>query len=279
MTVNELLAFFGNKFSFGGRGFTGDDHSAAGSSLHSGIDFPAVKGTPVKALASGTVIYSQNSANDPGAAAAHAVGGGNVVNIKDLNGIFQYAHLDSISVQSGATVRRGDVIGTVGNTGPFVSGPHLHLGRKEGDKWIDPLEATIPPGSSNNPWVKLFLDILGKPADYILTQADVDRVVTYLVEVNPPSPFNDYKTPDESSNYYHGIFDKFVGKPVSAIDGSVKDLPSYGEAVGSSVGAETDAIGKLGLDLSSALMFLAIILIGIVFIGSGAIISLRRASA
>lgn len=146
MTIDDLLGFLGSAFTFKGRGYTGDDGSAAGSSAHSGIDLPAAKGTPVRAITTGQVVYARDATGDPAAGGAHAIGGGNVVNIQDELGTFQYAHLDSISVAPGTTVYKGQIIGTVGNTGPFTSGPHLHLGRKEGGSWIDPLTAHLPGG-------------------------------------------------------------------------------------------------------------------------------------
>jgi murein DD-endopeptidase MepM/ murein hydrolase activator NlpD len=127
-------------YVFKGRQFTGDDASARGDSLHSGIDFSAPKGTPIYALADGVVTFAGNGG--PGAARAHAIGGGNTVNIRDATGTYQYAHMDRFVVANGARVKKGQLIGHVGNTGPYVSGDHLHLLRMDANgRVIDPLKA------------------------------------------------------------------------------------------------------------------------------------------
>lgn len=275
--MDWILSVLGSGFQFiTGRGYSGDDSSASAGSLHSGIDFRAAKGTPVPALVSGTVVYAANEG--PDAAQYHAVSGGNVVNIRDASGQTQYAHLDSIAVRVGDFVTKGQVLGTVGNTGATSTGPHLHIGREEGGKWIDPLKSALPTlmnGPQTNPggsaatrYVELFARVLQQPLDYVLTQPDIDRVVEYLVAVNPPSPFNDYKTPDDSRTYYHGVFDKFLGKPISAIGSSVQDLPSFPDAVGSGLG--------FNFDISGALMFVGIILVGVVLIATGGLFALRN---
>lgn len=85
--------------------------------LHAGIDIPKPKGTPVYAADSGTVIYS-----------GHNGGGyGNLVKISHGGGIVTYyAHLSSRAVSQGASVKKGQLIGYVGNTGNS-RGNHLHF--------------------------------------------------------------------------------------------------------------------------------------------------------
>ncbi|MDP2652166.1 MAG: peptidoglycan DD-metalloendopeptidase family protein [bacterium] len=91
------------------------------SGTHNGVDFRALIGTPVRATLSGTVIAINNGA-------VPNCQYGKWVLIKHPNGLATlYAHLSDISVQKGATVYTGQLIGFSGNTG-YATGPHLHLG-------------------------------------------------------------------------------------------------------------------------------------------------------
>ncbi|MCS6958482.1 MAG: peptidoglycan DD-metalloendopeptidase family protein [Pseudanabaenaceae cyanobacterium SKYGB_i_bin29] len=95
--------------------------------FHTGIDFGADYGTPIYAAQTGTVIW------------ADWYGGyGNTIVIDHSNGIATlYAHLQSVYVQPGETVERGQVIGEVGSTG-FSTGPHLHFELRVQGEPIDP---------------------------------------------------------------------------------------------------------------------------------------------
>jgi len=95
--------------------------------MHQGVDYKASYGTPVMAVANGTVTE------------AHYAGGwGNQVRIKHPSGLTsQYAHLSSIAVRRGQSVNKGQVIGRVGSTGKST-GPHLHFGLMKGGQWINP---------------------------------------------------------------------------------------------------------------------------------------------
>lgn len=84
--------------------------------MHTGIDFSAPIGTPVFATADGVVESVIRSARGMGNRIVIDHGFG----YKTL-----YAYMDELKVRNGATVRRGDVIGTVGDTGLSVA-PHLH---------------------------------------------------------------------------------------------------------------------------------------------------------
>lgn len=91
------------------------------SGTHNGIDFRASIGTPVKASLSGTVLGINYGA-------VQNCQYGKWVLITHANGLATlYAHLSDISVQKGAIVSTGQIIGFSGNTG-YATGPHLHLG-------------------------------------------------------------------------------------------------------------------------------------------------------
>jgi murein DD-endopeptidase MepM/ murein hydrolase activator NlpD len=83
--------------------------------MHAGIDFAGRKGTPVVATAAGKVIKS-----------GYGSGYGNMVQIDHGNGYMStYAHLSKRNVKKGQSIKRGEKIGAVGNTGRST-GPHLH---------------------------------------------------------------------------------------------------------------------------------------------------------
>ena len=94
--------------------------------MHEGMDFTASIGTPIYATANGTVIKS-----------TYATGGyGKHVIIKHGEFGYQtlYAHMNQINVTKNQVVKRGEIIGYVGNTGLSV-GPHLHYEvHKDGHK-------------------------------------------------------------------------------------------------------------------------------------------------
>jgi murein DD-endopeptidase MepM/ murein hydrolase activator NlpD len=89
---------------------------------HTGLDFAAPIGTPVFAALAGKVVRA-------GWGGAY----GNYVVIKHDDTKTLYAHLNSIAVEDGQKVLRGERIGTLGTTGNS-SGPHLHFEvLKDGD--------------------------------------------------------------------------------------------------------------------------------------------------
>ena len=86
------------------------------SGYHTGVDFAAPTGTPLKAVGAGTVVSA-------GWAGAY----GNQVVIQLADGHYaQYAHLSSLAVSSGQSVTAGQQIGLSGSTGNST-GPHLHF--------------------------------------------------------------------------------------------------------------------------------------------------------
>lgn len=84
--------------------------------FHEGMDFSAPIGTPVYATGDGTVKVAGRGQS----------GYGNMVDIDHgYNYLTRYAHLSEVLVKPGQQVKRGDLIGKVGNTGKST-GPHLH---------------------------------------------------------------------------------------------------------------------------------------------------------
>jgi murein DD-endopeptidase MepM/ murein hydrolase activator NlpD len=103
---------------------------------HRAIDYGAPTGTPIMAVADGTITFAGWS----------SIGYGNFVKIKH-NGIYgtNYAHLHNIYVSPGEFVEQGDIIGTVGSTG-YSTGPHLHYEVTVYGELKNPLEVEFPEG-------------------------------------------------------------------------------------------------------------------------------------
>jgi murein DD-endopeptidase MepM/ murein hydrolase activator NlpD len=95
--------------------------------VHTGQDFPAPLGTPVRAVAAGRVRVE------------HPAWAGNLVRIDHGNGLETlYAHLSSVAVADGAKVSAGDHIGGVG-TGGNSTGTHLHFEVRLGGDPVNPM--------------------------------------------------------------------------------------------------------------------------------------------
>lgn len=92
------------------------------SGSHSGVDFRASVGTPVKAMADGTVLgFGDTDATCAGASF------GKWVLIEYNNGLSSaYGHLSLSKVEKGQKVSRGEIVAYSGNTG-HTTGPHLHV--------------------------------------------------------------------------------------------------------------------------------------------------------
>lgn len=97
--------------------------------FHYGMDFSAKRGTPVYATGNGVVKRADNRSS----------GYGRHIRIDHGFGyVSLYAHLNKYNVRRGQRVKRGDIIGYVGNTGRSV-GPHLHYEIFKDNKKINPL--------------------------------------------------------------------------------------------------------------------------------------------
>lgn len=98
------------------------------SQCHTGLDFAAPTGTPIRSVATGTVTK---------VGYAGAYGLRTIVRLDDGTQVW-YAHQNSTSVAPRQKVRPGDRVGTVGATGN-VTGPHLHLEvHRQGKGPVDP---------------------------------------------------------------------------------------------------------------------------------------------
>jgi murein DD-endopeptidase MepM/ murein hydrolase activator NlpD len=107
-----------------------------GIHFHDGVDLTAPIGTPVYASGDGTVIRIDYNRS--------RTGYGNLVIIDHgVNGMTtRYAHLNTIDVKRNQTVKRGEQIGTVGNTG-LSTGPHLHYEIRVNSQSVNPLNYMI----------------------------------------------------------------------------------------------------------------------------------------
>ncbi|MEZ4703842.1 MAG: M23 family metallopeptidase [Bdellovibrionota bacterium] len=100
--------------------------------FHGGLDFKGKRGDTVESALDGKVSFAGRNGNY-----------GKVVIIKHQNGYeTRYAHLDSINVEVGAKVQKGDRIGAIGSTGRST-GPHLHFELRKNGKKLDPLQAEV----------------------------------------------------------------------------------------------------------------------------------------
>ncbi len=97
--------------------------------LHAGVDIGARTGTEIRSPASGKVVV-----------AAYDGRMGKFIRIDHGYGIeTTYGHLSKTLVKYGDRVHRGDLIGLVGSTGKFSTGPHLHYQVAVNDKVVDPI--------------------------------------------------------------------------------------------------------------------------------------------
>ncbi|HXV34436.1 MAG TPA: peptidoglycan DD-metalloendopeptidase family protein [Gaiellaceae bacterium] len=128
----------------GGDGSTGSGESSSGfiwpvngvvtsgfgwrwGRMHEGIDIAAPSGTPIRAAAGGTIIYT-----------GYMGGYGNITIIDHGNGLATaYAHQSAIYI-GGGSVSQGTVIGAVGSTGNST-GPHLHFEVRVNGSAVDPM--------------------------------------------------------------------------------------------------------------------------------------------
>lgn len=119
-----------------GRDFSNDwGYPRSGGRFHQGNDIFAARGVPVVAVHDATIVRW----NPP--SAPTALGGITVTYRTADNTEWYNAHLDTVAggIAPGVSVSRGQIIGTVGQTGNArTTPPHLHLGRRQGGTWVNP---------------------------------------------------------------------------------------------------------------------------------------------
>jgi murein DD-endopeptidase MepM/ murein hydrolase activator NlpD len=107
--------------------------NSTGMSLHQGIDIDAPKGTKVVSALDGVVADVRTSPEY-----------GLVVEVEHAGGLSSvYGHLDSAAVTKEQKVKKGDVLGTVGDSGN-ATGPHLHFELRKDGLEVDPM-TILPP--------------------------------------------------------------------------------------------------------------------------------------
>ena len=96
--------------------------------FHAGMDFTCKQGTPIHSTGDGRAVYAEYATN------------GYAMPVLVVHGFgYQtlYAHMSKLQVRNGQRVKRGDVLGLVGNTGLSV-GPHLHYEVHRNEEAVDP---------------------------------------------------------------------------------------------------------------------------------------------
>ncbi len=100
---------------------------------HNGVDYGTPTGTPVCAVADGSVVR-----------AGWDKAGGNMVCVKHVLSLETcYLHLSKILVKVGERIAQKTVIGESGSTG-LSTGPHLHFGMKRAGTYVNPLNQNFP---------------------------------------------------------------------------------------------------------------------------------------
>lgn len=106
------------------------------SNNHTGLDFAAPSGTPIRAIANGVITKTGYEGS---------YGNTSVLTLEDGTELW-FSHQTSFAVGSGEAVRAGEVIGYVGSTGNST-GPHLHVEVRPGaGDPVDPFEAFVVHG-------------------------------------------------------------------------------------------------------------------------------------
>lgn len=103
---------------------------AGGIRRHKGIDIHARRGTAVVAVCDGVIVERD-----------HTIVGGKTLWLRSAQHGWKayYAHLDKQYVREGQHVKKGQVIGTIGNTGNARTTPaHLHFGIAGTKGWVNP---------------------------------------------------------------------------------------------------------------------------------------------
>ena len=97
--------------------------------VHLGADLASVQHSPVPAANNGLVVF----------AGPVGIYGNTVVLDHGFGLLSLYSHLSSIEVETGANVKKGDIVGKTGSTG-LAAGDHLHFGMMVHDTFVNPVE-------------------------------------------------------------------------------------------------------------------------------------------
>lgn len=131
---------------------------------HTGVDFAAQRGTPVRAVGDGIITLAGWNGNY-----------GKAIDIQHDSSTYtsRYAHLDGFAegIHKGSPVRKGQVIGYVGSTGRST-GPHLHFELYKDQQYVDPLSVDFPADENIEPALEKLFD---------------NQKRTYLVELSSAS--------------------------------------------------------------------------------------------
>jgi len=116
---------------------------------HTGVDFAAQRGTPVRAVGDGVITQ-----------AGWNGGYGKAIDIQhDSTYSTRYGHLERFAegIHNGVSVRKGQVIGYVGSTGR-ATGPHLHFEFYKDQQYVDPLSVDFPAEDTIEPGLQKVFD-------------------------------------------------------------------------------------------------------------------------
>jgi murein DD-endopeptidase MepM/ murein hydrolase activator NlpD len=134
---------------------------------HKGVDIGLPTGTPIQSGQDGTVTFAGYSGDY-----------GNVVIIEDDKGLVsKYAHCDTLNVAVGQTVKTGDVIATVGNTGGST-GSHLHLEILKNGQYLNALYFADSGSFSLTPTYG-YAGAAMEPGTYAAMIAEAEKYLSY----------------------------------------------------------------------------------------------------
>ncbi len=127
---------FGRPIASGGRDWASPVYPYGGTNggrlqIHHGIDLENPTGTPILAVENATVFYAGDDLTTQFGPTTNFYGRlvvleHNILSPEGQRVFTLYGHMDTVAVQTGQTVARGDRLGTVGGTGVAL-GPHLHF--------------------------------------------------------------------------------------------------------------------------------------------------------
>lgn len=127
---------------------------------HYGVDYAAPIGTPIHSVGNGKIIFKGKDA-----------GYGNAIKVRYSHAIYAlYAHMNHFAhVNKGEKVKKGQVIGYVGETG-WATGPHLHFGWYVNGIPVDPLKR---PTFYNPPIAKRYKKLFFRTQQQLKTKWDL----------------------------------------------------------------------------------------------------------